>query len=136
MPMDSEIHFYGERGLINALFLDLRARAKIVEFLRKIEFIFRDRCHLDLPDDSEIVVIVEAGFAEFGSPDAILVAKTPDGSRLVFFVEAKAGLYLNEAQDYTKRERDFNSSINGQFTLRYRLARALREHRGRQSRLV
>jgi hypothetical protein len=131
-----EIHFYGERGLVNALFLDLRASGAMPEFLRRIEFVFRDRTHLDLPDTTEVVVIVEAGFAEFGSPDAILVATTPDGTRLVFFLEAKAGVYRNEAQDYTKRDRGFNSTINGQFTLRYRLARALREFREDHSRLV
>jgi hypothetical protein len=39
-----------------------------------------------------MVVFVEAGFSEFGSPDAILVATIPDGTRLVFFLEAKIGL--------------------------------------------
>ena len=66
-----------------------------------------------------IVVIVEAGFAEFGWPDAIIVANAPDHRRYVVFVEAKAGLYLAEAQNYSVREQGFNSSINGQFTLRY-----------------
>jgi hypothetical protein len=131
-----EIHFYGERGLVNGLFLDLRDSGQILEFLRRIEFPYRSPPHIDFPDSTEVVVIVEAGFAEFGWPDAILVARTPDESRLVFFVEAKAGLYQNEAQDYAQRDPGFNSTINGQFTLRYRLARALRDHGEGQSRLV
>jgi hypothetical protein len=82
------------------------------------------------------VVIVEAGFAEFGWPDAIIVANTSDHRRYVVFVEAKAGLYLAEAQDYSVREQGFNSSINGQFTLRYRLVQALRGFNRNHSRLV
>ncbi len=136
----SEIHFYGERGLVDALFLDLRTSLKTVEFLRQIEFSSRVPCYLDIPDKSKIMVIVEAGFggnrAGFGRPDAVIVAVTPDGRRLVFFLEAKAGLYMNEAQDYSEREAGFNSKINGQFTLRFRLAQALRQHQNVDSRLV
>jgi hypothetical protein len=117
------------------MFLDLQAGGGTLDFLRKIEFVFRDRTHVDLPDGTEVVVIVEAGFAEFGWPDAILVANTPTGGRMVFFLEAKAGMYRNEAQDYTKRDRGFNSKINGQFTLRYRLSRALQSFRGDHPRL-
>jgi hypothetical protein len=133
---ECEIHFYGERGLVNGLFLDLRESGRTVEFLRKIEFAYRSERHIDLPGATDIVVIVEAGFAEFGWPDAILVARTPDQSRMVFFVEAKAGLYRDEAQDYAQRDAGFNSTINGQFTLRYRLANALRTFQGGQTRLV
>jgi hypothetical protein len=131
-----QIHFYGERGLVNGLFLDLRDGGGIVDFLRKIEFTFREQTHLDLPDGIEVVVIVEAGFAEFGWPDAILVATTPNAKKLVFFLEAKAGLYQDEAQDYTNRDAGFNSTINGQFSLRYRLVRALQELSANNCRLV
>jgi hypothetical protein len=129
-----EIHFYGERGLVNGLFLDLRDAGRILEFLRKIQFAHREPPHLD--PETKVLVIVEAGFAEFGFPDAILVARTPDQKRLVFFVEAKAGRYEDNAQDYGQRDPGFNSTINGQFSLRYRLARALRDFGDGQNRLV
>jgi hypothetical protein len=129
------LHFYGERALVNGLFLDLHETGRILEFLRKIDFAHRDPRHVDLPAAAKVVVIIEAGFAEFGCPDAILVAQTPD-QRLVFFVEAKAGRYKDEAQDYRQREPGFNSTINGQLSLRYRLACALRGFREGQSRLV
>jgi hypothetical protein len=129
------IHFYGERGLVNACLLDLRQGNRLPNLLRQIEFVFRDPKHIDVPDDSEIVIIIEAGFAEFGWPDAIIVANTPDHHRYVLFVEAKAGLYLTEAQDYSVREQGFNSSINGQFSLRYRLVQALGAFKANQSRL-
>jgi hypothetical protein len=128
-----EIHFYGERGLVNGLFLDLREARRILDFLRKIQFAHREPPHLD--PETEVLVIVEAGFAEFGCPDAILVARAPDQKRLVFFVEAKAGRYEEEAQDYRQRDPGFNSTINGQFSLRYRLSHALRVF-GDDSRLI
>jgi hypothetical protein len=130
-----EIHFYGERGLVNGLFLDLRESGRILDFLRKIDFAHAKFRNLVLLPETKVVVIIEAGFAEFGWPDAILVARTPDQKRLVFFVEAKAGLYEDEAQDYTQREAGFNSTINGQFSLRYRLACALRVFGDSQRRL-
>jgi hypothetical protein len=118
------------------LSLDLRESSRLPELLRRIEFVFRDPPHIDVPDGSEIVVIVEAGFAEFGWPDAIIVATTPDHRRYVVFVAAKAGLYLAEAQNYSVREQGFNSSINGQFTLRYRLVQALKGFNANHSRLM
>jgi hypothetical protein len=130
---ECEIHFYGERGLVNGLFLDLRDAGRILEFLRKIQFAHREPPHLD--PETKVLVIVEAGFAEFGCPDAILVVQTPDQKRLVFFVEAKAGRYEDNAQNYGQREPGFNSTINGQLSLRYRLACALRGFGKGQSRL-
>ena len=130
------IHFYGERGLVNACLLDLRQSNRLPELLRSIGFLFREPQHIDVPDDSNVVVIVEAGFAEFGWPHARIVANTPDHRRYVVFVEAKAGLYLAEAQNYSIREPGFNSSINGQFTLRYRLVQALRGFNANNSRLM
>jgi hypothetical protein len=131
-----EIHFYGERGLVNALFLDLQHCGAILEFVRKIEFAYRDGQRIEVPDGTNVVVIVEADFAQFGSPDAIIVANAPDQTRLVFFLEAKVGLYRNEAGDFTQREPGFNSTINGQFTLRYRLMSALQDFRPTKARLV
>jgi hypothetical protein len=59
-----EIHFYGERGLVNGLFLDLRETRRILDFLRKVQFAHRDPPYLDLPAATEVVVIIEPNFAE------------------------------------------------------------------------
>lgn len=134
--MTGSIHFYGERGLVNASLLDLKQTNRLPELLRRIDFKFRNPQHMNVPDGSDIVVIVEAGFAEFGWPDAIIAVNTPGHHRYVVFVEAKSGLYLAEAQNYSVREEGFNSSINGQFTLRYRLTQALKAFRPNHSRLV
>ena len=134
-PDRCQIHFYGERGLVNALFLDLQACGGILDFLRKIEFGFRDRANLDLPDGTEVVVIVEADLRSSARQTLSWWRRLQMGSA-GFLLEAKVGLYRNEAQDHTERASGFNSKINGQFTLRYRLASALRNYREEQSRLV
>lgn len=132
--MPNVIHFYGERGLVDSLFLDLEAGGKLVAFLNEIQFACRDPARLRVPDESEITVIVEAGFggnrAGFGWPDAVVVVTLPTGGKLVVFIEAKVGLYADEAADFTARKKGFNSKINGQLTLRFRLAEALRAYAG------
>lgn len=132
--MPDSLHFYGERGLVDSLFLDLSATGKLVDFLNEIDFPFRDARKLGITRGAEIAVIVEAGFggsrAGFGWPDAVVVVTLPTGSKLIVFVEAKTGLYFDEAADFTARKKGFNSKINGQLSLRFRLAHALRSYGG------
>lgn len=138
--MPNVIHFYGERGLVDSLLLDLQAAGKLADLLNGVEFPFRNPTRLGIAADAEIVVVVEAGFggnrAGFGWPDAILIATLPTGGKVVCFVEAKAGLYADEAADFTDRKKGFNSKINGQLSLRFRLAQALRAYRRGGKRLV
>lgn len=138
--MPNVIHFYGERGLVDSLFLDLQSAGKIAAFMNEIEFPFREPTRLGLLDDAEVAVIIEAGFggnrAGFGWPDAVVVATLPGGGKVVVFIEAKAGLYADEAADFTARQKGFNSKINGQLTLKFRLAQALRAYRRGGKRLV
>jgi len=136
----SIIHFYGERGLVDSLFLDLQAGGNLVAFLNVIEFPFRNPVHLGLFNETEVAVIVEAGFggnrAGFGWPDAVVVATLPTGRKLVVFIEAKAGLYAHETANFTARKKGFNSKINGQLTLKFRLAQALGDYETGDKRLV
>lgn len=138
--MPNVIHFYGERGLVDSLFLDLQAAGKFGSFLNEIEFPFREPPRLDLVEDTEVAVIVEAGFggnrAGFGWPDAVVVATLPTGKKLVVFIEAKAGYYADEAADFTARVKGFNSKINGQLSLKFRLAQALANYSKKDKRLV
>ena len=96
--------------------------------------------HLEIPDDADVTIIVEAGFGRnntgFGWPDAVISVRFSE-AHLVLILEAKAGLYLDEAEDFTAtKSAGFNSTINGQFSLRYRLAEALREYRRGMVRLL
>jgi hypothetical protein len=78
----------GHAGLVDALFLDLHAAGKLAAFLNEIELPFREPAHLDLAEDTEVAVIVEAGFggnrAGFGWPDVEpgerLVQLAPQGA--------------------------------------------------------
>ena len=122
------------------MFLDLRESGKIAPFLRAITFPFRERPNLEIPDESDITVIVEAGFGNnrtgFGWPDAVISARTPQ-AHIVLFLEAKAGLYRDESEDFTAtRAAGFNSTINGQFSLRYWLSEALCDYRQGMVRLI
>jgi hypothetical protein len=85
---------------------------------------------LSIPDASRIHVIVEADFGRkygFGWPDAVVIVETPTEEKLILFIEAKAGLYQDSALPLAKyKAKGFNSSINGQLSLRYRLAQALK----------
>ena len=38
--MPNNIHFYGEKGLVTALFLDLEASGNLIAFLNSIDFPF------------------------------------------------------------------------------------------------
>src|SRR5690348_3347442 len=121
--MGVDLHLYGERGLVNATFLDLRKQGKLAEFLNQIEFLAPEPRKLEIPEGSEITVFVEAGFggnrAGFGWPDAVISVRFTD-THLVLFLEAKVGLYQAEAEDFTDtRAAGFDSTINGQFSLRY-----------------
>ncbi|MSR55919.1 MAG: hypothetical protein EXS09_22000 [Gemmataceae bacterium] len=122
---------------MNALFLDL-SDGRHLDLVRKITFPFRDPQHLEIPDGAETQVFIEVGFGDnsygFGWPDAIICVTFAD-KKLVIFIEAKAGLYVHAAKDFTSRQDGFNSSINGQLTLRYRLAQALRTHKKDSARL-
>jgi hypothetical protein len=117
-------HFYGERGLVNALLLDLEKAEQLLALLGRIEFHARTPSCLDCSWIEAITVLVEAGFGGFGWPDALFVA-TGQGRRLCVFLEAKATTYELAAADYTAQKRQFNSKINGQFTLKHRLVSAL-----------
>lgn len=138
--MEHQIQFYGERGLVNSLFLDLKAAGKLLSFLRMIDFSEREPTHLEVEDDCIVTVIIEAGFgsnrAGFGWPDVLIVIRHPHGGRDVIFLEAKVATYASAAADYTLEEEGFNSSLNGQFTLKYRLVHALGGYQPKELRLM
>src|SRR5271157_4898706 len=79
--MSKAIHFYGEKGLVIAALLDLEQQGKLLEFLRSIEFPYRTPTNIEIQDSSEVKVIVEAGFFQFGKPDALItISQSEDDS--------------------------------------------------------
>ena len=84
-----------------------------------------------------IVYLVEPSFAQFGDPDIVIVLRAREAQWL-FFVEAKVVSYKHSARSNAvgMQKTGFNSSINGQLSLRYRLARALSTYSCGQGELV
>lgn len=130
--MTNGIVWYGERGVVNALVIDLAGRQDVVggvkDLLRAIRW--ADGGTREWIDSvSGVSFLVEVGMGQFGNPDLILVCRTgTEATTHVVFVEAKVVPYLGSAMsnaDDTMKASEFNSSINGQLTLRHRLAHAL-----------
>jgi hypothetical protein len=74
------------------------------------------------------VAVVEPGFGTrgFGYPDAAFRLRFADGTRVVIFLEAKLGSYLEACWlPQARGHKKFNSRLNGQLELNHRLAVAL-----------
>ncbi len=127
---------YSERGLVNALVHYLRYHQEALpDFLRSFEWLVPHHQDGNIEhiitwfDECEVTFIVESSFAQFGDPDLILVLAPRDQTmqRHLFFIEGKVVPWEKSAKPNSEGMslRGFNSSINGQLSLRYRLARAL-----------
>jgi hypothetical protein len=131
----SHVYWYGERGVINALVSHISRREMQAD---DIKALLHAVCwgNGETPEwvgrIQDFAFIVEVGLADFGDPDLLVVCYTDVGVKLVF-VEAKVVSYTESMQstspDGTSRwgmaQQGFNSSINGQLTLKYRFAKAL-----------
>ncbi len=117
---------YSERGLVNALVRTLESRpCALAAFLNLVQF----NEHKDWANHevAQARYFVEPGFAQFGSPD-LIIRLTPYA---LIFVEAKVSDYRLSASPATHGmalDSQFNSSINGQLSLRYRLSRAIADY--------
>jgi hypothetical protein len=101
-----------------------------------------DGCRPSFIDNlTDATLVVEAGFGEFGNPDLMIVCAARDESKpYCVFVEAKAGTYQASMADNTQRMTvGYNSTINGELSLKYRLATALenaKPHNGEIAEIV
>jgi hypothetical protein len=117
-----ETLMWGERGLVATFFLDLSTEvARWNRFLDKV---------LRLPGEVETAwAVVEPDFGKhFGKPDAAAHLKLSGSTtkEAVVLLEAKRGTYERSSWPHDRRhELGFNSTINGQVELNYRLALGL-----------
>jgi hypothetical protein len=121
-----KVSWYGERGVVNAVISAL-VEAGVpgaIAFLNAVAWAERPEW---LNDVRSVELIVEINCFEFGHPDLIVVCTTKDNNRFATFVEAKVIPYDLSAGSNRQgiRVRGFNSTINGQLSLKYRLALAL-----------
>ena len=114
---------WGERGLVATFFQDCSTAGDI----RRWETLFNscDPPSLSGPLD-RIWAVIEPDFGQFGHPDVVVHLTFSDGQEAVLFVEAKRGTYVHTSRVSTQRALPgFNSSLNGQIELNYRLSLAL-----------
>lgn len=125
---DMHITFYGERGLVNSIILDMGSDlSKQKQFLRSIKF--EDNSNRNWIDKvTDFHYIVEPSFAQFGNPDLIIVAEEENGKRHVIFIEAKICAY-NDASEKLSSSllpnsyQGVASKLNIQLALKYRFAK-------------
>ena len=124
--------FYGERGIVNGLVLDIRKDLELGKvFLKTIDWFGLGETNWT-ENLEDITFLVEPGFSKFGQPDLVLICRLRDGSKRWLFIEVKAIPYQASAMKNSKgmSQKGFNSSINGQLSLNYRLAMALERYSG------
>jgi len=149
---EAKVVGYSERGLVNSLLCFMRQNpSHLRRFLECCDWDPASPNRRPLPDGdallnalesgtASITYIVETSFAQFGDPDLIIVINSPE-RRWRFFVEAKVIPYDKSAKENHTgpspgmQQKGFNSSINGQLSLKYRLARALAVYRKEEGRL-
>ena len=128
------IQWYGERGIVNAVVTfishgDHEGRLeRLKKFLKAIKW-GNNNEQSWICEILDFKIVVELGLADFGNPDLIIVCKDKDNSRYCIFIEAKVGQYKKSMHSNAKGMENggFNSSINGQLSLKYRFATALKK---------
>ena len=130
---DVSVFWYGERGVVNSLVIAIQAGgvSAVSALLRQVQWADNSQPAW-LTGIASVSMIVEPGCSEFGDPDLILVLTANDAQRYVVYFEAKVVTYAASAVPNSKgmEEKKFNSSINGQLSLRYRMSLALAQWNG------
>lgn len=131
----SEIRFYGERGIVIGLLLDIKDDLDLQKCVLRSIVWCEQQSDGWMDKVQDAVFLIEPGFGEFGQPDLIITCHLQDDSRRFVIVEAKATFYSASAMsnDQGMKAKGYNSSINGQLSLDYRLALALQDYDGERS---
>jgi len=124
----SRTWWWGERGLVAALFQDLGAGESLDRWRAFLDMItFAGQApSWGVLRHADVVVEPSFGSSGFGRPDAVALLEFDAQERVAIFFEAKLGAYAEAATLPLGRSLEgFNSSINGQLELNHRLAVAL-----------
>jgi len=125
--MKNSFLMWGERGLVTTFLLDLSSLknpSDFSNFLERIELADGKKINFE---PQKIKCIIEPNFGNkgFGHPDAIILFENTHQEKILIFFEAKITTYSQSRKN--REEEKFNSSINGQLELNYRLTIALSE---------
>jgi len=125
----AKVHWYGERGIVNALVTHVAAAPDFHAEVKKLlsAVVWADGGTPPwIANIIRVRVIVEISLADFGNPDLMIVCDVRTVHPYLVFVEAKAKPYeFSCAPNRNNRDAGFSSTINGQLALKYRFARAL-----------
>jgi hypothetical protein len=130
MNNDPSVFWYGERGIVNSIVTHIDRQpdpAKaVLKMLGAVEWGGGAKPAW-VPRISNAKLMVEIGLADFGNPDLIIVCRIEGDERpCCVFVEAKAICYqFSMGSNSSGMSPGFNSTINGQISLKYRFAKAL-----------
>jgi hypothetical protein len=131
------VMWYGERGVVNTIVKFIGTQPDQVVLVQSLLSAVKwaDKGRKDwIQDICDARFIVELGLAGFGDPDLILLVKNTDGSVRCILIEAKAITYIASAKPNKSGlgTKGFNSTINGQLSLKYRFAVALKNREERE----
>lgn len=121
--------FYGERGLVNSIILDMGTDIeKQKQFLKTIKFT-DDYQPTWIADIVKIDYIVEPSFSQFGNPNLIIIAEEKFMERHVIFIEAKVCSYDDASEKLNVKlmpnsYKGVDSKLNIQLALMYRFSKA------------
>ncbi len=122
--------WYGERGIVNSIVNHVSGQEDAGETVARLldAVAWADGGKPSwISRIAQVNLIVEIGLADFGNPDLVIVCRTTGDQRPhCVFLEAKAICYqFSMGSNSSGMSPGFNSSINGQLSLKYRFAKAL-----------
>jgi hypothetical protein len=124
--MENGFFMWGERGLVATFFLDLlpsQSHNNLSKFLKEIELANGNRIKFE-PQKMWCIIEPNFGNRGFGQPDAIIVFENSKQEKIAILFEAKINKNYSQSSN-SRGKKGFNSSINGQLELNYRLTNAL-----------
>lgn len=122
--------WYGERGIVNSIVTHIASRddpgVTAGKLLGAVHWADGGKPAW-ISEIADVNIVVEIGLADFGNPDLMLICRTKgDDQPYCVFVEAKAICYqFSMGNNSNGMSPGFNSTINGQISLKYRFAKAL-----------
>lgn len=122
------ILLYGERGLVNAVVLEISDNIQLIKQVLGAVKLGDGRGFTWIDDIVGVDFWIEPSFGQFGNPDLITICHCNENQKYVIFFEAKIVAYEDSAMSLTKKYfPGINSCINAQLTLKYRFVKALQQ---------
>lgn len=130
---DIDIQFYGERGIVNGILLDIyqddNPKDKLDKFFGAIKLVGAKKLPWKGIDSCKWMV--EPSFAQFGDPDLIAVIES-NRETYALFIEAKLKDYVSSCMSLQREDgidnlKGQSSKLNVQLSFRYRFVQALKE---------